>query len=226
MRGVAAAIVFALALSGCSSSDTPQPGLGKIALEIARARLAKRNVETVETETAPQVTRAQMEALGRPVVFVSVPRLGTGLPAVEIATNRGFKTYMGADQATVTLNRGTVTATRGLPVDLFAQDLGVTPADLFEGEFPKAYARSQRHLTGEGTLETKEYTCAIAPAEADEELKLFGETVRVRQFTELCRNKVRAFQNSYWVDDAGTVWQSHQSISKEVGHIIIQRVVK
>lgn len=222
-----ALLAVALAVSACSSeNEVRQPGLGKVALDLARARFGKKDVEQAGQQPAPKVTRAQMAALGRPVIFVSIPRLGSGLPAVEVATNRGFKTYMGGDQATVTLKNGIVTATRGLPVDLIAQELSITPPALFTGDFPKTYTRSQRHLTGAGELVTQTYACAIAPDPTPQDLEVFGQSHRVREFTELCKNRTRAFKNSYWVDAGGTVWQSHQSVSKVVGHIIVQRVIR
>ena len=229
MPGLKPLLIAALSIGlfGCSSEKETQPSLGKIALAMAKARINRGDVEQVDaTKQTPQVTREQMAALGRPVVFVSIPRFGSGVPAVELAVNGAHRTYMGSDQATVTLQDGIVTATRGLLVDLIAQDLSLNPRTLFEGTFPKTYSKSQRHLTGEGTLATFEYACAIAPAEADEQLEVFGETHTTRQFTELCRSSKRAFQNSYWVDqNTGIVWQSHQSISKEVGHLVLKRVI-
>lgn len=221
----ATAVLFGLALGACSSGTQDQPGIGKIALDMARARISG-GTETAEAQPTPKVTRAQMAALGRPVIHVAIPRLGSGLPAVEIARNRGFRTYMGADQASFTLQDGIVTATRGLPVDLIAQDLSHPPRTLFSGSFPKTYTRTQRHLTGGGALRSDEYACAIAPAPDPSRIDIFGRSHDTREFTELCRNTTRAFKNSYWVDAAGIVWQSHQSVSKDVGHIIVQRVIR
>lgn len=218
----------ALGVAACSSEHNKQPSLGNIALGLAKARIQKGEVETAEpVQKPPQVTRAQMQALGRPVVFITVPRFGTAQPEVELAKNGAFRTYMGGDQTTVTLRNGVVTATRGLLVDLIGQDLSITPKAMFGGSFPKTYTRSQRSLTGEGVLATYTYTCALAPNAQDETLTLFGLQHRVRQYSELCGNEKRAFKNSYWVDrGTGIVWQSHQSVSKEVGHVIVQRVIR
>ncbi|GGA08441.1 YjbF family lipoprotein [Neptunicoccus cionae] len=222
-----AVAVLSLFLAACSSEHSTQPGIGDIALGMAKARLQKGAVETADADqSAPQATRAQMAALGRAVVYVTVPRFGVTQPAVELAVNGRYRTYMGSDQSTVTLQSGIVTATRGLQVDLIAQDLSLSPSSLFRGSFPKTYTRTQRSLTGEGILADYAYNCAIAPKDAGETITIFGRNHSVRQYTELCGNDKRAFQNSYWVDSAGTVWQSHQSISKEVGHLILQRVVK
>ncbi len=224
-----AVLAFAL-LAGCSSEKDKQPGLGNIALGLAKARLGKGNVETAESANKPgqvQLSRAELAKTGRPVIYSSVPRLGTGLPAIQVTQNGNFDTYMGADRATFTVTGGIVTATRGQAVDLIAQELSLSPGEIFyTGTYPKTYTRTQRHLTGEGTLSTQIYACAIAPHEADETLTLFEKSYTVRQFTELCKNKTRAFQNSYWVDrKTQIVWQSHQSISKEVGHMILQVVI-
>ncbi|MBR9864510.1 MAG: YjbF family lipoprotein [Rhodobacteraceae bacterium] len=218
---------LSLLLAACSSDHSTQPGIGGIAIGMAKARLQKGAVETADgDQKAPQVTRAQMAAFGRPVVYMTVPRFGVTQPAVELAVNGRYRTYMGSDQSTVTLQSGIVTATRGLQVDLIAQELSVSPSALFRGSFPKTYSRTQRSLTGEGVLADYTYNCALAPKETDETLTIFGQAHRTREYTELCGNKKRAFQNSYWVDRAGTVWQSHQSISKEVGHLVLQRVVR
>jgi hypothetical protein len=227
LRSFLAATVV-LGIAACSSEKETQPGLGKIALAMAQQKLKRKDIEQAgTTKTAPQVTREQMQGLGRPVVFVSIPRFGTGVAAVELAKNGPFRTYMGADQATVTLRDGIVTSTRGLLVDLIAQDLSINPRDLFRGSFPKTYTKSQRHLTGESTLSTFDYNCAIAPMENTETLEVFGKSHTVRQFTELCRRDGRAFQNNYWVEaSTGVVWKSNQSVSKEVGHLTLQRVVR
>lgn len=217
-----------LGLAACSSEKETQPGLGKIAIAMAQERLKRKDIETAgKTKAAPQVTREQMQALGRPVVFVSVPRFGTGVAAVELAKNGPYRTYMGADQATITLRDGIITATRGLLVDLIAQDISLNPKALFSGTTPKTFTKTQRHLTGESTLITHEYTCAIAPLPDLETLSVFGASHSVRKYAELCRRDGRAFQNDYWVGLAdGVVWKSNQSVSKEVGHVTFQRVIR
>lgn len=216
------------ALMACSSEDSQAPSLGQLALTMAQERMKRGDVETAGgVKKAPAITRQQLQSLNRPVVYVSIPRFGSALPAVQIAKNGATRTFMGADQATVSLSGGIITATRGLLVDLIAQNLSIQPKAMFQGTQPKTYSRSQRHLTGEGTLATFDFTCAIAPHPADETITIFGRQHRVRQYTELCQNKTRAFKNSYWVTRAnGTVWQSHQSVSKEVGHVVLQRVVQ
>ena len=222
------ATTLALGLIGCSSEEKKQPGLANIALSMAQERLKRKDVETASTTKAPpQVTREQMQALGRPVVFVSVPRFGTGVAAVELAKNGPFRTFMGADQATVTLRDGIITGTRGLLVDLIAQEISIPITTLFRGAEPKTFTKTQRHLTGESTLVTYEYTCAIARLPDPETLEIFEQTHSVHKYAELCRRDGRAFQNDYWVGQTdGVVWKSNQSVSKEVGHVTFQRVVK
>lgn len=227
MRAIAAlAVAVSLALTGCASEDRRGPGLASLALDLARARLGKGTAETAGTPSAPAITRAQMEALGRPVIYVDVPRLGRAQPAVEVARNGDVHTFMSGDQTTFSLRHGVIVATRGLPVDLFTQELSIPEAELFRGDAPRTYRRVQRHLTGAGELQTREYACAIAPMPTDEQIEVFGRVHRVRQFTELCKNRERAFKNSYWVErPRGVVWQSHQSVSQPVGHVIVQQVV-
>ncbi len=217
-------------LAACSSDKEKKVSLGSLAMGMAKAKFGKKaKVETADaaTKTPQRPSRAALEAVGRPVLYVTIPRTGSSQPAVLVATNGAYKTYFSADKSSVTLQDGIVTATRGQLEDLFAQELSLTPAQIFySGPFPKTYTRSQRHLDGEGKLITKTYTCAIAPDPADETLTVFERTVQVRKFTELCQNKTRAFQNNYWVDlRAHRIWQSHQSISKTIGHMIVQLVV-
>ncbi len=225
LAGVAAAV-----LAACSSEKDTQPSIQSVAIGLAKAKFGKKNKVEKADETAAkpqQLPRAALEQYGKPVIYVGVPRLGSNLPAVQVAVNGPYQTYLGGDKASVTLRNGMITATRGQFVDLFAQELSLSPRQIFYGGgFPKTYTRTQRHLNGEGKLTTAEYTCAIAPAEADERITVFDRTVTVRKFSELCRNPVRAFQNSYWIDRrAQRVWKSHQSISQPVGHMIIQLVI-
>ncbi|MCP5087719.1 MAG: YjbF family lipoprotein [Rhodobacteraceae bacterium] len=229
-RAVGVTFLSLALLTGCSSEKDTQPGLGNVALGLAKAKLGKGKVETAPTAKPAGQVKLSREALvkiGKPVIFSSVPRLGTALPAIQVTRNGAFDTYMGADRATFTITGGIITATRGLFVDLIAQELSLAPAEIFySGPYPKTYTRTQRHLTGEGVLTKQTYACAIVPHDADETLTLFEQSHTVRQFTELCKNKTRAFQNSYWVDRSRrTIWQSHQSVSKEVGHMILQIVI-
>jgi len=217
-------------LSACSSEKKKPVTLGSLAMGIAKAKL-KRNKAKLETagttKPAQLPPRAALEQIGKPVIYVNIPRMGSSLPAVLVADNGPYKTYLAGDKSSVTLQDGIVTATRGQLEDLFAQELSLTPAQIFySGSFPKTYSRIQRHLDGEGKLFTDNFTCAIAPEATNENLTVFERTVRVRKFTEICQNKTRAFQNNYWVDRrAHRIWQSHQSVSKTIGHMIVQLVV-
>ena len=214
-------------LISCSSEEQLKPDLDKIVLAMVQERLKGKNLETASAlQAPPSVAREKMEALGRPVVFISVPRFGTGVTAVELANNNRYRTFMGADQTSITLLDGIITGTRGLPADLIAQELSTSSLSLFLDKEPKSYIKTQRHLTGESTLITYEYKCAIAPLPKLETLEIFDKIHTVQKFMELCRRNGRAFQNDYWVGQLdGIVWKSNQSISKEVGHVTFQRIV-
>lgn len=226
MRSLIALIVLALALSGCSSEEKTEPGIGAIALELARSRIGRNTVEEAEVaKPTARPTREQLAAAGRPVIWFAVPRFGMASPALELARNAGFDTYMSGDQTSVTLRDGMIMATRGLLVDLHAQDLSIAPINIFRGEFPKQYTRTQRHLTGEGTLSTLTYDCAIAPEPEAEQIEVFGQTHTTTRLTELCRNTARAFRNDYWIDSRSRrVIKTNQSVSKEVGHVSVEVV--
>lgn len=226
-RRTTLALLAVAVVAACSSEKKKTIGLGTIAVGMAKAKLAKRKVEKAgkpATTTAQAIPLEALKKYGRPVIYVNVPRLGSNLPAIQVAKNGAFRTYLGGDKASVTMQDGVITATRGQPTDLFAQELSLNPAAIFYGgEFPKAYTRTQRHLNGEGKLVNHVYTCVIAPLDADETLDVLGREVRVRKFSELCKNSTRAFENSYWIDRrARQIWKSYQSISKDVGHMILK----
>ena len=220
-----AALFFGLI--ACSSEKETQPGLVKIALEMAQNNLKLKIVETADTaKAAPQVTREQLRAMEGSVAFVSLPRFGTAVLAVELAQNGHYRTFMGADQTTVTLRHGIITATRGFPVNLITQKMSIPTRSLFDSDNPKTYTKMQRHLTGESTLVTYEYKCTITALPNEEPLNIFGKAHAVHRYAEICRREGRAFQNDYWVGRSDrVVWKSNQSISKEVGHVTFQRIV-
>ena len=228
MLRILIAATLCAGLISCSSEEQAKPDLGKFMLAAVQERLKGQNVETANASQAPlPVARQKMQALGRPVVFITVPRFGTEVVAVELANNNRYHTYMGADQATITLRDGIITGTRGLAVDLIAQELSISSLSLFLDNGPKSYIKIQRHLTGESTLVTYEYNCVITPLPKIETLEIFNKIHTVQKFIELCRRNGRAFQNDYWVGQSdGIVWKSNQSVSKEVGHVTFQRVVR
>ena len=225
------AVVFALtsvALLGCSSGETKQPGLTDIAIGFAKAKFSKKDVETVDAEkAAPKIPRDELAKYGKPIMYASVPRLGSGVVAIEVARNGNNHTYLAGDKSSFTINGAVLTATRGLPVDLIAQSVSLSPRKIFNAsEYPVIYTRKQRHLNGEGKLTTQEFNCAIVPNASDTKLELFDVSYTVREFTELCKNDKRAFKNSYWIDRPNRrMIQTHQSVSQEVGHAILQVII-
>lgn len=223
-----AGLAAVLLLAGCSSEEATQPGLGDIAVGIVKAKLRENKVETAgKVKLPPAIPKEQLAKYGKPVILATVPRLGLRNIAIKVARNGQHRTFLAADKSSYTLSGGMLTATRGLPVDLIAQSLSRPTSEIFYAQtYPVTYERSQRHLNGEGKLASQTFACAIAPADQDTTLVLFETEFRVREFTELCKNKTRAFQNSYWLDQSQKlIVQSYQSVSKVVGHVILQVVI-
>ena len=188
-------VLLAVALAACSAAVPPDP----------------RGV----------LTRAQIDALPAPVLYVAGPAAGVPRVLVEVGRNGSVSTWGDGAGGTVSLSGGVLTATRGLGADLMEADLrGVRPA-LASGRSGARYARRMGHLAGDGRLRTAAYACLLQAFGA-ERLALQGLSLPVTKWIETCEGTEHRFANIYWRDARGRIWRSEQWVGPEAGMIVLE----
>ena len=216
-RLLAAALV-ATHLAGCSN-DATRVDYGQIAQGVA----AQLGVALPFGRSSPAVTQGLADPAlvlaqtNAPVTLVR-PANGTApFYMVGVRDNGPWRTYATGTRQTLVLRQGLVTATRGLGRDLMASEADQTLALLRSGKPGKA-RRVMQVLDGEDHTREIALDCTLA---------VEGQTrtasgLRGRAMTEDCAAGDLRFRNSYVVDAAGTVIQSHQWLPTLVGPLSLE----
>mgnify|MGYP005847994247 CR=1 FL=1 len=207
-----AALVLAILLAGCGNDQPKELRLARgIAASITGGRDARPAPvpEGAPLSAALGLTRAQIAAIGRPVLFAELRPQGRVAGLVADAGGADGTRWITQDGIALTERDGLVIATRGLPGDLMSADVAEIAAALRAGGAARA-ARVHRYLDDSNRIVTRAWRCRIVP-EGREEVTLPGGRQQLRRFRERCVGAQVAFDNFYWMSD-GRVWQSIQHL--------------
>lgn len=170
--------------------------------------------------------RANALAARRPIP----PRLEVGFPSrdrsgvmlLEVERN-GVQTWLTADGATITLEQGFLTTTKGFGAGLAGSDIRQS-ADLILGGGDGRVERFHSFLNGNDEIELHAYICQIT-ALGPEEVLLHGARVATEKRQEQCFGVAESFTNTYWVQDSTRrIVQSSQWTGAFLGNMIIKVV--
>lgn len=152
---------------------------------------------------APPVTRELVAANPGSYLLVTAADGETTAAMTLIAGQGTRRTFMSADQISVTVDRGVIVATRGFPTDRMASELrGVLEAIAVGGGTAE---RVHETLDGLDQIKTELLQCRIALAGA-ENVEILGEIKAAAKVTEDCSGSNSSFSNVYWISpDAGIV---------------------
>lgn len=170
--------------------------------------------------------RAETLANRRPIP----PRLEVAFPSRDLAgimlleaERDGVQTWLTADGATITLDQGFLTSTKGFGGGMSGSDTGQS-AQLILGWGEGPAERFHSFLNGNDEIELHAYKCQIITLGSDSIL-LRGNPVSTRKLQEDCYGLRQAFTNTYWVQDStGNIVQSSQWTGDFLGNMVIKVV--
>ena len=189
-----------LALLGLGACAAPQPG----------------------PDLRATLTRAQLDAIPGPLLFVEVEERGAGALLRPIAQNGVVTTWEAADGVTVALQRGVLVATRGLGFDLMSADVGAVRAAIARGG-GSDYPRLMSYLDGENQIVFRAFRCVMTTA-GREAIDSFGLARATTRLDETCYSLADPVVNTYWTGADGTIWRARQWVGAEAGHIVTETV--
>ena len=128
------------------------------------------------------------------------------------------QTWLGADGATITLDRGVLKASRGMGNDLMGSFSYMPPWSEINTKI-QTYSRELYHITGNNKIFTRVFSCEIKKTRTGELIKIWDKNFKTAKFEESCFNSSIKFQNSYLVDTQGIVRKSFQYHSETLGSI-------
>lgn len=224
---VLAVLGSALLLTACGNSPTKGQGL-RLAKDYSISALGMLNGSDGELPVEPDgdtlraMDTAILKALPGPVQTFYSADLKSFAALLVWDRSQGHVTWTSSTKQSLTFKRGVLTASRGLSGDLMSANVD-GPASLITARRNGNTKRVNRYLDGEGVTLPITLTCVVTrgasePYNAGE---IHSSTVVMH---EKCAAPDYSFENRYWVDGNGTVLQSHQWISAELGYAHIRKL--
>ena len=168
------------------------------------------------------LTRKQIDEAKVPVLFVELQSGQNGTLTPYPGTGIG-QTWLGADGATITLEKGILKASRGMGDDLMGSSSSM-PSWSKINKKTATYSRELNHITGNNKISKLVFTCDIKKNSKRELIKIWDINFKVDKFEERCVNKNLEFKNTYHVDIQRIVRRSSQYHSETLGTILIERL--
>lgn len=215
------ATLIILLFSNCSNSPDLETGEIKT-YQLIKTALSQKNNSIKSIDSRNLISRAQIDAAATPVLFVELPSGQNGTLTPYPGQGIG-QTWLGADGATITLNRGLLKASRGLGDDLMGSSSSMPPWSKIK--FKKQnYSRHLSHITGNNKILKRTFSCDIEKTSNKEIIEIWDIKFEVVNFEENCFNSRIFFKNTYQVDTQGIVRRSSQYHSETLNNILIERI--
>ncbi len=219
MNNFLKSLAFILILASCSNA--PEMETGEIrTLQLLKKAFEGSNKPKQFINARNLINRKQIDAANMPVLFVELASGQNGTLTPYPGQGVG-QTWLGADGATVTLERGVLKASRGMGDDLMGSTSSMPPWSKIKAE---TYSRQLEHITGNNKISKHVFTCHIEKTSSKELIKIWDIKFKVANFEEYCSNDRLAFKNIYHVDTQGIVRRSLQYHSDTLGYLLLERL--
>ena len=216
-----ASLALILILASCSNAPETETG------EIRTLQLLKKAFDSSKQpkqfiDARNLINRKQIDEANMPVLFVELASGQNGTLTPYPGQGVG-QTWLGADGATITLEKGILKASRGMGDDLMGSSSSMPVWSKIDKK-PETYSRELQHITGNNKIYRRILNCNIEKTSSDEQIKIWDITFKVDKFEENCSDGTLIFKNVYHVDSQGVVRRSTQYHSETLGSILIERL--
>ena len=167
------------------------------------------------------LTREKVDEAKVAVLFVELPSGQNGTLTPYPGQGIG-QTWLGADGATITLDRGILKASRGMGDDLMGSTSSMPSWSNINNI--QIYSRELIHITGDNKISKRIFSCNLQKTSGAEIIEIWDMDFKVSKFEEQCLNSSLEFKNTYQVDAQGIIRRSSQYHSDTLGFITIERL--
>jgi hypothetical protein len=178
---------------------------------------------------AASLDRATLEAQGQPVLYATLPALGTSALMRPSGRNGDVVTWRTPDRVSLSLHAGVLVATRGLGHDLMSAETTRARAALSETAPGPAsgagYPRIYGYLDGEHRPQFRSFFCRVSGRDR-EVIEILGARHAVTRITESCSDPDLEFTNTHWRGPDGLAWKSRQWVGPDLGYLHTERLVR
>ena len=214
-------LAFFLILACCSNA--PETETGEIrTLQLLKKAFDISNKPRQFINARNLINREQIDAANMPVLFVELASGQNGTLTPYPGQGVG-QTWLGADGATITLERGILKASRGMGDDLMGSSSSM-PSWSKINKKTENYTRELKYITGNNKISTRVYNCDIEKTYSEEFIEIWDVNFKVAKFEESCFDGNFTFKNVYHVDTQGIVRRSSQYHSGALSSVIIERL--
>ena len=169
------------------------------------------------------LSREQIDEAGTPVLFVELVASGQNGTLTPYPGQGVGQTWLGADGATITFQKGILKASRGMGDDLMGSFSSIPPWSKINYE-TEPYSRKMIYVTGNNKVSELIFECDIQKSKFKEVIDIWDLKFQVRRFEENCYNKHFGIRNVYYLDANNIVRKSSQYHGDTVGYIITKRI--
>lgn len=171
-----------------------------------------------------RVTEVLVPADDRPTMQVTIAALNARGLVTEAARNGQIVTWSTQDNRTISFLEGIVVATRGLGDDLMGADVAQT-RDAFRGGAGDWGPRIHGYMNGEYQSYFMAFQCRRTGSQFDT-VQINGSARNTTRIDETCVNDEIQIENTYWRNGNGVMLKSRQWVSKGVGYMETERVLR
>ena len=208
-------VSFLISVLTCCS-NTPELETGEIKLlKILDQAFQQSNQPKRFIDARLLINRKQIDEAKVPVLFVELPSNQNGTLTPYPGKGVG-QTWLAADGATITLDRGILKASRGMGNDLMGSSSSM-PLWSQINKKTESYSRELAHITGNNKISKRKFICDIKKTSTEELIEIWDINFTVAKFEERCFHNSVTFKNTYLVDKQGIVRRSTQYHSETLG---------
>ena len=166
------------------------------------------------------IDREQIDKANIPVLFVELETGQNGTLTPYPGQGIG-QTWLGADGATITFDRGVLKASRGMGDDVMG---GTSSMPSWENTTEKNfYSRRVGFLSGNNQIQSVEFRCKIKKG-IKEVIIVWDVPFNVTRYEETCDSSNIEVNNVYFLDQNKIVRKSIQYHSPTIGYIMTERL--
>lgn len=210
MKNIVGLLLLGVFLTACGSKNGPPSPIADSLKKQAEAMLQQRAAKRagVPVPKPSKISRDRIAQIEKPIAQIKVARAGLDVLATQVASNNGYVNFYTKSKTSFVFRNGHLTATRGLPFDLMARDIG-------------SGKRSYKYLSAENQIEALSMNCTISNTKR-ETVVIFERSYSLLLAEEICKSKSRAIKNRIWRDEGGKAWKAEQWIGPEMGFAVVE----
>jgi len=221
MRKLLSTISLFVTLACCS--NTPELETGEIKTwQLLKQSFEQSNHSKIFVDARNLLNREKIDAVDIPILFIQLESGQNGTLTPYPGQGVG-QTWLGADGATITLERGVIKASRGMGDDVMGSTTSMPSWSNIKNEVI-VYSRKIGYIAGNNKIFQRVFECKIKKINKTEVLEIWQVKFFTKKFEEICNSNGFEFKNFYYLDSSEIVRKSLQYHSSTLGYLTTERL--